>query len=1489
MWLIRAMKPKRIVQIGGTTGYSYCAMCEAVRNSNLATECFAVNTMDNGDCDEGMFEEAQKYSSFSHLLSKTSDEALEAFEDGCVDLLRIGGQNSYNDVKNILEAWVPKLSPSAVILINGTEDDNPTLGAHRFWAEISDDRPSLKFRHGSGLGVLFWGKEIPTGLAGLHEVAFDDLKTDTVLAFFTSIDNFMAADRKLGEASKELAHINEELILRDNENRLLRRRIQSLQKNQKELQQDCDTLHQDLIDARNKPVKQFKRKIVSRLLYSLSTNDTLFSQRRRDKFYGSAQKRDPKRIEFDLKQSKYCQGTQNPVHDSWDFEEESKFLSRLREAMPSVAEMTVSVIMPTYNRAQLLPAAVNSLLRQSHSNWELIIVDDGSDDNTAEIVDAVSDSRIRFFKKTERGGVSAARNTGLAQVRNEWVFFLDSDNAWRPSYLETMLRFLRSHELEAAYCGISLNEGEESSARYLYENFSLTSCIRRNFIDLNAFCMHRRYAHCRFNESIRRLVDWDLILTVASKTPILGAPFIGVDYSNDHRMDRITNSEYVQDSDYQNLIRDIQIAAIQRLYEGQSEVAVYKRRRIAVVFHLFYPEHVEEFLSLLANIKEPFDLIVTTPLKEGSWEIAQVKSRHPDAAVFHYPNLGRDIGPFLDMIPTLLNYDLVCKMHTKRDVEPWGSAWRDIMKGGVLATEELVRSILSSFDDPSVQAVGSKETYKMWKAATSGQTERSLRDLISDLSISENLSQPWGYFAGSMFWIRPSLLAEISAYLFETPVYQVHTTNDGQVEHALERAIGLSMASDPASKVGLVDPESHEIEIAPFAEGSKEPMHETLDRIAEGMGILLPVEQRGEAAQISIKIPAPKQQKQQWGDYHYAEALAKSCRQLGCEVAIDFLEEWGNKRTGDSVLLCIRGLSRFEPSSDQLNILWVISHPDQVSFEEMEQYDLVYVASLSYANFLQPIVQTTVKPLLQATDTDRFSQSVKAAPNDPNILFVGNSRNEYRPIVRWAVEADVDVGVYGTLWDQFLPAHMIKGENISNAELPSFYKGAAVVLNDHWQSMREFGFISNRIFDVLACGGRLISDEVPAVSYTLGSGIQQVTGPDELKEAVSKSATNTNELSELVRNDYSFDKRAQVILGDVSTLRQHSYVRNPAPAVLRKRALRVNGIVRQDGTYPQSSAFIRLYCPLTSESAFEEVEFSLIPAREAEASGDVAIVQRTAFDTEKQADEFIRSCKSSGTRLIMDNDDDFRLIDERHPEFEFYKPKIAAFETVMNAAERVWVSTDVLAQRYAEVNPTVLENCIDPRLWRNYRSEFALGSGPLRLVYAGTRTHDSDFAMIFSALETLASRYDFSLTLIGVTSNAPKRPWLKVVAPDSSQGSYPRFVRWLRELGQFAIGLAPLEDSAFNSAKSDLKVLDYGALGIAPVVSKVVSYRSTIETHECGILAENTQVGWVAALSGLFDDRTKLNTIRDAARTYCYNERTVKRLYEKQRNSLFDL
>jgi glycosyltransferase involved in cell wall biosynthesis len=113
----------------------------------------------------------------------------------------------------------------------------------------------------------------------------------------------------------------------------------------------------------------------------------------------------------------------------------------------------VSVVVPTYNRAAVLPRAINSALGQSLRDLELIVVDDGSTDSTGELVDAVRDPRVHFIRLPTGAGVAGARNAGVRAARGDWVAFLDSDDEWLPSRLEQQVVRFREDAGSAAAVG----------------------------------------------------------------------------------------------------------------------------------------------------------------------------------------------------------------------------------------------------------------------------------------------------------------------------------------------------------------------------------------------------------------------------------------------------------------------------------------------------------------------------------------------------------------------------------------------------------------------------------------------------------------------------------------------------------------------------------------------------------------------------------------------------------------------------------------------------------------------------------------------------------------------------------------------------------------------------------------------------------------------------------------------------------------------------
>lgn len=98
---------------------------------------------------------------------------------------------------------------------------------------------------------------------------------------------------------------------------------------------------------------------------------------------------------------------------------------------------TVSVVIPTYNRAHLVGRAIQSVLNQTYQDFEIIVVDDGSTDNTEEVVKSFNDPRIRYIRHDQNRGGSAARNTGIKMARGEYIAFQDSDDEWLPEKLES--------------------------------------------------------------------------------------------------------------------------------------------------------------------------------------------------------------------------------------------------------------------------------------------------------------------------------------------------------------------------------------------------------------------------------------------------------------------------------------------------------------------------------------------------------------------------------------------------------------------------------------------------------------------------------------------------------------------------------------------------------------------------------------------------------------------------------------------------------------------------------------------------------------------------------------------------------------------------------------------------------------------------------------------------------------------------------------------
>jgi len=184
----------------------------------------------------------------------------------------------------------------------------------------------------------------------------------------------------------------------------------------------------------------------------------------------------------------------------------------------------VSVITPTYNRADFVLEAVNSVLSQTYDRFELLIVDDGSEDNTREILEPLlEDARIRYFYQ-ENQGQSVARNLALSHAKGEFVCFLDSDNAWTPEKLASQLAVFREKpDVDVIYGDIITidskgNELSRSNMRRYSGNIAF-QMLKDNCVSMNTAMARKKCFDEMGGLSGQRRVadDYELWLKLSSR------------------------------------------------------------------------------------------------------------------------------------------------------------------------------------------------------------------------------------------------------------------------------------------------------------------------------------------------------------------------------------------------------------------------------------------------------------------------------------------------------------------------------------------------------------------------------------------------------------------------------------------------------------------------------------------------------------------------------------------------------------------------------------------------------------------------------------------------------------------------------------------------------------------------------------------------------------------------------------------------------------
>jgi len=343
--------------------------------------------------------------------------------------------------------------------------------------------------------------------------------------------------------------------------------------------------------------------------------------------------------------------------------------------------------------------------------------------------------------------------------------------------------------------------------------------------------------------------------------------------------------------------------------------------------------------------------------------------------------------------------------------------------------------------------------------------------------------------------------------------------------------------------------------------------------------------------------------------------------------------------------------------------------------------------------------------------------------------------------------------------------------------------------------------------------------------------------------------------------------------------------------------------------HPFGSASIRLLRPLTHPVFRGKLDSTAGHSYDG-AAVDAVIVDRlwrpdislsVARDLRKQV-------SSAGARLLYALDDDLTVLAGESKDWRPTLGQLQALRYFLEESDGILTTTRPLRENLLAYNPhiAVVPNMLDDRLLAGPRvartaytpsarqyliRQWSAISRALRrrrsvttIGYMGTFTHDDDLLMILPALQELWLRHGDAVAfeLLGVAAHERTRRLLqdlpvRVRRPGTHRVEYTKFMPWFSRTVSWDIAVSPLCDTHFNRCKSDIKFLDYCAIGAAGVFSRVPAYSATVRHCETGWLADNTLEAWVEALSTLVTDTTLRHHVAMGAAHYLYSERIVRR------------
>lgn len=194
----------------------------------------------------------------------------------------------------------------------------------------------------------------------------------------------------------------------------------------------------------------------------------------------------------------------------------------------------ISIVIPTYNRSKLIWKSIMSILKQTYKNFEIIVVDDNSNDNTESIIRSIKDNRIIYLKHEKNMGANAARNTGINNARGEYIAFQDSDDEWLENKLEIQFNELINSKADIVACSFYKyfdNKVKLVPKKNIKDNQIKQKLFFGNFISTQTLLGKKKcFLEEQFDETFPRFQDWELMIRVSQKYKIhfINKPLVNV-------------------------------------------------------------------------------------------------------------------------------------------------------------------------------------------------------------------------------------------------------------------------------------------------------------------------------------------------------------------------------------------------------------------------------------------------------------------------------------------------------------------------------------------------------------------------------------------------------------------------------------------------------------------------------------------------------------------------------------------------------------------------------------------------------------------------------------------------------------------------------------------------------------------------------------------------------------------------------------------------